>query len=78
VKGLNSATLYYIRVRANNIRVQVIGLFNSTMTNEASVAPLLLTGSRVSSSEVGYSWNAVPGAKSYIVELAQISTLCKA
>jgi hypothetical protein len=70
-EGLNSSTLYYIRVRANN--TSTAGDWSPSIqatTNKASIAPSALTGTRVSSNEVGYSWNAVPGAKSYIVELS--------
>lgn len=70
-KDLTSSTRYYTRVKANNTSGE--SAWSRTLeasTNEMSVAPIDLTGTRLSKSEVGYSWSKVAGAQKYIVELA--------
>ncbi len=70
-QGLKSSTLYYVRVKAgNSSKGSKWSSPITAKTNEMSVAPADLNGSRLSSSSVGYSWNAVDGAISYVVELA--------
>lgn len=69
--NLKSSTVYYVRVRGNN--TSQAGTWSTAITfktAEMSVAPADLTGKRISTSSVGYSWSAVSGAKSYVVERA--------
>lgn len=70
-QGLKSSTLYYIHVKSgNSSKGSKWSSAITAKTREESVAPVDLNGSRLSSSSVGYSWNAVDGAISYVVELA--------
>ena len=71
-QGLKSSTQYFVRIKSGNSSKgsKWSGSIKAT-TKEMSVAPTDFNGSRISTSSVGYSWNAVDGAKSYVVELSQ-------
>lgn len=71
-QGLKSSTQYYIRVKSgNSSKGSKWSSAITAKTKEMSAAPTDFNGTRLSTSSVGYSWNAVDGAKSYIVELSQ-------
>lgn len=66
---LTGGAQYYCRVAASNSVGQ--SAWSSAVpafTNAVSVAPTKVKVSTVSSSELAYSWNAVAGASSYVLE----------
>lgn len=69
IDGLTGDTLYYCRVAANNAHGQ--SLWSTTAqarTSLYSQPPSNMKASIVSSSELSYSWDAVPGAQYYILQ----------
>lgn len=69
-EGLMPATAYYVRVRAENTVGSEWSPGLSAQTQVVSVAPSGLSIEPISASEVTYSWKAVEGATSYVVEWA--------
>lgn len=71
IEGLSDGTQYYCRVAAVNKLGQ--GEWSEMVTAlvaAQSVAPKNLKFATLSNSELNYSWDAVPGATSYVVEYA--------
>ncbi len=69
---LQPNTEYFYRVRSTNPSGQSVwSLAGKLSTTVLSVAPEGLKTSAISSTKVSYSWQAVPGAISYVVERAQ-------
>ncbi len=78
-QGLKSSTKYYMRVKSgNSSKGSKWSEAVTATTNEMSVAPTDFNGTRLSTSSVGYSWNAVDGANSYVVELSPDISFMKA
>ena len=70
-EGLQSSTLYHVRVKsANSSRGSDWSVAITAKTSEISIAPTGYSGNGLSSSSIGYSWKTVGGAESYIVEMA--------
>jgi len=72
VDKLSGGILYYCRVSAGNSIGQ--SGWSSTvdgLTNPVSLVPTELKATTVSSSQLRYSWKAVPGASSYVVEYSK-------
>jgi hypothetical protein len=69
VENLVSSTPYYCRVSATNQNGQ--SLWSSVLqaqTGLYSQPPLKMSSTIISSSELGYSWDSVPGAEYYILQ----------
>jgi hypothetical protein len=69
VDGLSGNTQYYCRVAASNsIGQSAWSAIVEGLTNTISVVPTGLKITTVSTTQLHYSWQAVPGATSYVVE----------
>lgn len=69
ITNLTGDTQYYCRIAASNsVGQSEWSAVVTAQTNPISVAPLKLQVSTVSSSELRYSWQAVAGATSYLLE----------
>ena len=70
-EGLQPSTLYYVRVKsANSSKGSNWSGVITAKTSEMSVAPTGYSGNGLSVSSISYSWKAVDGAESYVVEMA--------
>lgn len=75
VSGLNPGTVYYYRVRAENIcGTSPNSGFMAVLTSSPPVAPVALAGIAAGCNQITARWNAVAGSLAYFLDVSTVAT----